>query len=519
MIRLSSPLSADSQQAATLQARRIGIDTYQEPVVYMRADCPVCRSEGFESQSRLQLLGNDHSFVATLNVVHGEGLLKHGEAGLSEVAWGLLGATTPCEIRVSHSEPVESFRHVRAKLFGHALADKELSGIVNDVAGRRYSDVQLSAFLAACAGDRMAGDEVVTLTRAMVEAGERLDWSQPAVFDKHCVGGLPGNRTTPIVVAIVTACGVVMPKTSSRAITSPAGTADTMETLTRVDLSLEAMRRVVDQEGGCLVWGGAVNLSPADDVLIRVERALDVDSEAQLVASVLSKKIAAGSTHTLIDIPTGPTAKVRDQATAERLGAVLRHTGAQLGLEVEIAITDGSQPIGRGIGPALEAHDVLAVLQGAPDAPDDLRDRAVLLAGKILERSGRAQAGHGSALALAVLKDGRAWQKFQAICNAQGGLRAPSVAEYRHVVVADQAGRVSAIDNRRLAKVAKLAGAPTAPAAGIELHVHLNDRVQAGAPVMTVHAEARGELIYALTYLNRHTDLMGISASDNEVRA
>lgn len=516
MIRLSSPLSVDSQQAAILQARRIGIDTYQEPVVYMRADCSICRAEGFESQSRLQLTGNDRSIIATLNIVHGDGLLKHGEAGLSEVAWNLLGATSPCPIRVSHPEPVESFRHVRAKLFGHTLAPNKFSDIVRDIAGRRYSDVQLSAFLAACVGDRMSGDEVVALTRSMVGAGEQLDWAQPAVFDKHCIGGLPGNRTTPIVVAIVTAFGIVMPKTSSRAITSPAGTADTMETLTRVDLSLEAMRRVVEQEGGCLVWGGAVDLSPADDVLIRVERVLDIDSEAQLVASVLSKKIAAGSTHALIDIPTGPTAKVRDQTTADRLASVLQYTGTRLGLDIEIAITDGSQPIGRGIGPALEAHDVLAVLQGGPDAPSDLRDRAALLAGKILERSGRSRAGEGAALALAALKDGRAWQKFLAICVAQGGLRAPPVAEHKHVVVADQTGRVSAIDNRRLARVAKLAGAPSAPAAGVELHVHLDDRVEAGAPVMTVHAESPGEMIYALNYLNQHTDLMQITDGDDE---
>lgn len=514
MIRLSAPLTPESQRDAVLQARPMGIDTYQEPVVYMRADCPVCRSEGFESQSRVRLTGNGRALVATLNIVRGDGLLDHGEAGLSEVAWAMLGAADRCPIRVSHPEPVESFRHVRAKLFGHALTATELHAIVDDVAERRYSDVQLSAFLTACVGDRMAGDEVVALTRAMVEAGERLDWSRPAVFDKHCVGGLPGNRTTPIVVAIATACGVVMPKTSSRAITSPAGTADVMETLTRVDLSLQAMRRVVERESGCLVWGGAVDLSPADDVLIRVERALDVDSEAQLVASVLSKKIAAGSTHAIIDIPTGATAKVRDRRTADRLARVLQHTGAELGLEVEIAVTDGAQPVGRGIGPALEARDVLAVLQGAPDAPGDLRARAVLLAGKILERSGRAQAGAGTALALTVLNDGRAWQKFQAICEAQGGLKTPPAAGHRHVVVAGHAGRVSAIDNRRLAKVAKLAGAPTAPAAGVELHVHLDDTVDEGAPVMTVHAEAPGELVYALGYLSRHADLMHITPDE-----
>lgn len=516
MIRVSPPLPRDGHRPATLNARPMGIDTYQEPVVYMRADCPVCRSEGFESQSRVRLAGNGRSLLATLNVVHGD-LLGHGDAGLSSVAWELLGAEAPCPVALSHPQPVESFRHVRAKLFGHALSPAELETIVRDVSERRYSDVQLSALLAACVGDRMSGEEVVALTRAMVAAGERLDWARPAVYDKHCVGGLPGNRTTPIVVAIVTACGIVMPKTSSRAITSPAGTADTMETLTRVDLSLDAMRSVVEQEGGCIVWGGAVDLSPADDILIRIERALDIDSEAQLVASVLSKKIAAGATHTVIDLPMGATAKVRDQETADRLSTVLRFTGAHLGLDVEIAVTDGSQPVGWGIGPALEARDVLAVLQGDSVAPEDLKARAAFLAGMILERSGRAAAGGGTAFAHAVLDDGRAWRKFQAICEAQGGLRTPPTAGHRQQVVSDKAGRVVAIDNRRLAKVAKLAGAPNAPAAGVDLHVHLGDTVQAGMPVMTIHAEAPGELTYALDYLVQHPDLLGIEDSDLEV--
>ncbi len=518
MIRVSALSAPATKEESGLLAIPMGIDTYQEPVVYMRADCPVCLSEGFESQSRVKLSSNGRSVVATLNVVRGE-LLDHGETGLSDAAWTLLGATSPCPVIVSHPEPVDSFRQVRAKLFGHALTPEQFEEIVSDVTNRRYTDVQLSAFLAGCVGDRMTSQEVVDLTRAMVEAGDRLDWGSAAVFDKHCVGGLPGNRTTPIVVAISTACGLVMPKTSSRAITSPAGTADTMETLTRVDLPLDRMRYVVEQEGGCLVWGGAVSLSPADDVLIRVERALDLDSEAQLVASVLSKKIAAGSTHAVIDIPTGPTAKVRDQATADRLSMVLRHTGTQLGLDVTITVTDGAQPIGRGIGPALEARDVLAVLQGTSDAPEDLRARAVLLAGTVLEMSGRASPNQGAVLAAEVLADGRAWQKFQAICEAQGGLNTPPVAAHRHDVLAAKSGRITAIDNRRLAKAAKLAGAPTAPAAGIELHVHLDDLVEADAPVMTVHAEAPGELAYSLRYLQEHTDLIRIEDDDQEVLA
>lgn len=510
MISASLPWAIGHQQSNVLLARAMGIDTYQEPVIYMRADCPVCRSEGFASQSRVRVSRNGLSLIATLNVVQSD-LLAHGQAGLSAIAWRMLGDNQAVEITLSHPEPVESFRYVRAKLFGHPLESEQFHAIVQDVAKRRYSDVQLSAFLTACVGERLDLDEVVSLTHAMVAAGERIFWGQKAVFDKHCVGGLPGNRTTPIVVAIVTACGVMMPKTSSRAITSPAGTADTMATMTSVDLSLPMMREVVEREGGCLVWGGGVNLSPADDVLIRVERALNIDSEAQLVASVLSKKIAAGSTHPVIDIPTGPTAKVRTREMANRLSQILRATGARLGLDVETIVTDGSQPVGRGIGPALEAHDVLAVLQCTPDAPKDLRSRAALLAGLILERSGQADVGQGVAHSLAVLNDGRAWKKFQAICQAQGGLRTPPVAAYQHEIVADKSGRVLQIDNRRLARVAKLAGAPTAPAAGVVMHVHVGDAVQAGSTVMTLHAEAPGELNYALTYLGEHADLMHIA--------
>jgi thymidine phosphorylase len=335
----------------------------------------------------------------------------------------------------------------------------------------------------------------------MVDAGERLDWPVQPIVDKHSVGGLPGNRTTPIVVAIVAAQGLTMPKTSSRAITSPAGTADVMETMTKVDLDVAAIRRVVERENGCLAWGGAVRLSPADDILIRVERPLDLDSEGQLVASVLSKKAAAGSTHVVIDIPVGSTAKVRSAEAARALAGRLVAVGRALDLTVQAVTSDGTQPVGRGIGPALEAHDVLAVLRNEPDAPQDLRERALLLAGRVLELSPDVVPGTGARLAGRLLDEGRALRKFEAICVAQGGFHTPTRALYTHPISADKTGRVVSIDNRRLARVAKLAGAPNAPAAGVELHAPLGTHVDAGAPLFTLHAEAPGELAYALGYI------------------
>ena len=345
----------------------------------------------------------------------------------------------------------------------------------------------------------------------MVSSGQRLHWDRPIVADKHSVGGLPGNRTTPIIVAICAALGLTIPKTSSRAITSPAGTADTMETLAPVDLDERTIRATVEREGGCIAWGGAVALSPADDILIRIERALDIDSEGQMIASIMSKKIAAGITHLVVDMPVGPTAKVRSTASAEALEKGLTEVARAFGVRMRVVRGDGTQPIGRGVGPSLEARDVLAVLRLEPGAPMDLRERALSLAGALLELAGKVPHGQGKDEAARALNDGRAWAKFQRICAAQGGMREPVIASHRQCLTAPRAGTVTAIDNRRIARLAKLAGAPEDKAAGLELHVRIGDRLNSGDPLCTVHAEAEGELAYAMSYAAANADLFGIT--------
>jgi thymidine phosphorylase len=505
----------DTPRASTLPvlvARRLGLLSQQDPIVLMREDSPVCRSEGHAPRSQVLLMAHGREVTATLYQISGGHLLQLDQAGLSEAAWHRLGVVDGDQIQVRHPPALTSMSSVRGRVYGKRLGARAMHAIIADVAAGRYSDVHLAAFLTACSALPLDRDEVVHLTRAMVETGERLTWDAPIVIDKHSVGGLPGNRTTPIVVAIVAANGLVIPKTSSRAITSPAGTADTMETLTNVDLDLAAMRRVVGQEGGCLAWGGAVRLSPADDVLIRVERVLDIDTEGQLVASVLSKKIAAGSTHVVLDIPIGPTAKVRSHDDADVLVETLTDVARQCGVEVRCVRTDGGQPVGRGIGPALEARDVLAVLRGAPDAPADLRRRACLLAGAALELAGRSSAGEGVRLAEQTLADGRAWAKFQAICEAQGGLREPPRSSVSRPLLAPHAGRVMAMNNRTLSRLAKLAGAPDDKAAGVELHVRLGDEVAAGDALLTVHSDAPGELAYALDYAAANPAMLSLEA-------
>lgn len=302
-------------EPARLRLRRLGIDTYREHVIYMRSDCHVCLSEGFAARSRVRIAINGKSLLATLNVVRSD-LLGKEEAGLSEAAWQMLSAREGDVVDVRHPHPINSESFVRAKAYGERLGAAAFDAIVRDIAAGEYSELQLAAFVTACVGDRLDVEETTALARAMIAVGDRIAWPYPIVADKHSVGGLPGNRTTMIVVPIIAALGLPIPKTSSRAITSPAGTADTMETVAPVDLDLARMRRVVEKEGACIVWGGAVQLSPADDILIQVERPLDFDSDGQLVASVLSKKAAVGSTHLVIDMPVGPTAKVRSPAAA-----------------------------------------------------------------------------------------------------------------------------------------------------------------------------------------------------------
>lgn len=492
-----------------LKARRLGLFTHDQAVVIMRTDCPACHSAGLSSRSHVQVYAGDRSIYAELLQIDSE-LLELDTIGMSQTAWDLLGVEEGDEVEVSHPPALTSLSHIRSRIYGNRFDYEGISAIIDDVVARRYTDVHLAAFLTASATPPLDTQETIYLTKAMIGAGERLDWNKDIVLDKHCVGGLPGNRTTPLVVAIVTAHRLTMPKTSSRAITSPAGTADTMETMTPVDLELDKLKKVVREQGGCMAWGGAVQLSPADDVFIRIERDLDIDTEGQLVASVLSKKVATGSTHVVIDIPIGPTAKVRSIEAADQLSELLTTVGKEFGLTVACVYTDGTQPVGKGIGPALEALDVLAVLRNEENAPQDLRERAAVLAGLALEIGGVAAKGDGTALALETIANGRAWEKFRDICIAQGGLNIPEVGDHVYTVTAPFDGVVSNIDNRNLARVAKLAGAPRSTGAGIYMDVRLGDPVKKGQSLFKVYAGAPGELAYAVEFSEQAETMVDI---------
>lgn len=484
-----------------LVLRRVAIDTYRENVAYLNRDCGVYRAEGFQALSKVEVRANGRHILATLNVVDDPSIVDCGELGLSEDAFAQLDMEDGHTVSVSQAEPPESMGALFRKINGERLGREDFQAIVRDIAQHHYSKIELTAFLVATNRGEMDREEVYFLTEAMVASGRRLDWHAPLVVDKHCIGGIPGNRTSMLVVPIVAAHGMLCPKTSSRAITSPAGTADTMEVLANVALPFDKLSEIVREHRGCLAWGGTADLSPADDVLISVERPLSLDSPAQMVASILSKKIAAGSTHLVLDIPIGPTAKVRSMPDAQRLRRLFEYVASRLHLSLDVVITDGRQPIGFGVGPVLEARDVMRVLENDPRAPIDLRQKALRLAGRLIECDPDVRGGDGFAIARDILDSGRALARMNAIIEAQGSHgfdhNHPKLGALTFEVLADAAGVVTGIDNLQIARVARLAGAPKVKGAGVDLLRKLGDAVATGDALYRVHAEFHTDRTFA----------------------
>lgn len=492
-----------------LALRRVPVDTYRESVAYLHRDCEVYRAEGFQALSKVEVRANGRCILATLNVVEGDSIVACGELGLSIDAFALLGVEDGKPVSVSQAEPPASIPALHRKIAGERLDRDDFRQIVRDIAERRYSKIELTAFVVACNQGELDREEVYYLSDAMAVSGRLLNWHERLVVDKHCIGGIPGNRTSMLVVPIVAAHGMLCPKTSSRAITSPAGTADTMEVLAQVEMPFQRLADIVREHRGCLAWGGTADLSPADDVLISVERPLSIDSPGQMVASILSKKLAAGSTHLVIDIPVGPTAKVRSMPEAQRLRKLFEYVGGRLGLVLDVVITDGRQPIGNGIGSMLEARDVMRVLEGNPDAPNDLRQKALRLAGRMLEFDPDVRGGDGFAIARDILDSGRALSKMQDIIRAQGDRHfdhhSPSLGKLCFDVLAVADGVVVAIDNLQLARIARLAGAPKVAGAGVDLLRKLGDPVRCGEVLYRVHASYASDRDFAKQACERDT--------------
>jgi putative thymidine phosphorylase len=459
---------------------------------------------------RLRISRGNRFAIAVLDIAESEKAVKRGSIGLMEEVLKKIGAKQGSAVNICLEEKPKSIALIKKKLDGEKLSSDDMNVIVQDIVDNKLTSVEITYFVSAGYTRGLDMDETISLTKAMISTGKTLRVDCYPVVDKHCIGGVAGNRTTMVVVPILVAAGYCVPKTSSRSITSPAGTADTMEVLCNVNFDIDEIRKMVDKVRGCIVWGGAVNLAPADDKIITVEHPLSVDAEGQLLASILAKKGSVSATHVLIDIPVGRGAKIKRLDKAKRLKKLFIKVGKKIGMRIKVIVTDGSQPIGNGIGPALEARDVLWLLQNDPRAPQDLRHKSLMLAAEIMHDYPLSgwKARHGFRFAKDLLDSGKAWEAMLKIMTAQGlKVSDPArikIGKHSHDFVAPHDGMITHIDNVSISRIARVAGAPFDKGAGIYLYRHAGERVRKGEKIFTIYAENRQKLAYAKDYLKQY---------------
>ncbi|MBD3263368.1 AMP phosphorylase [Candidatus Woesearchaeota archaeon] len=448
------------------------------------------------SGDRVRVMAEGKYVVAVVDIAK---KLKNKDIGVYDEVRETLNLNPGQIVTVEPEEIPESIGSIKKKLDNKEINVDEIYNIVNDIVDNILTQPEIAYFVAAAYTHGFSMKETEHLTKAMAETGDILKWKKKPIVGKHCIGGVAGNRTTMLIVPIITAAGLMMPKTSSRSITSPSGTADTMEVLADVSFeSTKEIKDIVKKAGGCMVWGGALKLAPADDAIVKVEHSLELDPTPMLLASITSKKYVEGDTHVLIDIPVGRFAKCSAKRF-KQLKKKFENLGKRLGIKVKVIKTEGEEPIGNGLGPALEAKDILWVLQGHEKGPKDLEEKALTMAGILLELSGKVKKGQGKKKAKKLLESGKALEKMKEIIKAQGGnpnIKPENikVGKYTYNFKANKSGKIKILNDDRISRIARFAGAPKSKGAGVYLYVHKDAKVKKGDKLFTIYAESDWKL-------------------------
>ena len=451
---------------------------------------------------RVQVLNENTGVSVAAFVSTTTTLIPQGTVGVYRITNEKLAVEDGHLVEVRLADRPSSLQFIKKKMDGERLTKDETFAVIRDVVNHDITPAELTAYITACYINALDMDEVEHLTRAMVETGEQISFHTHPIVDKHSIGGVPGNKISLLVVPIIAASGLKIPKTSSRAITGAGGTADLMEVLAPVGFSAEEVQKMTLKVGGAIVWGGATNIAPADDRIIIQEYPFRIDARGQMLASVMAKKYAVGADLVVIDIPVGQGAKVANVMEGRKMAREFIELGERLNMRVKCALTYADSPVGRSIGPKLEVREALRILEGG-DTPGSLLQKSAAIAGIALEMSGKAPLGTGSQMAVDILKSGAALAKFREIIEIQGG--DPSVksedispGKYEFVVNAPASGYVVEMNNQSLISMARNAGAPHDRGAGILLHAKKGNRVEKGEPIFTIYAERSWRLQKAI---------------------
>jgi len=455
-------------------------------------------------EDRVLITNKNKSIISIVDIAYSMRTVPAGYIMIYQESAKKLDVSENPYVSIELADKPSSLKYIRKKLEGKTLTKNEYFTIISDIVKDKLTDIELTYFVAACSAHNLSLKEIKYLINAIVNTGITIKPKSDIIVDKHCVGGVPGNRTTMIVIPIVAAAGYTFPKTSSRAITSPAGTADTMECLCNVSLDKNKIKAILNKVNACLVWGGALNLAPADDKIIRIEHPLSIDVSGLLLSSVISKKISVSTNHLLIDIPWGPGSKIENKSRALNMKKSFETIAKSLKIKIKVVLTDGSKPIGKGIGPALEAIDGLKVLNNNSDAPKDLIEKSVFLAGELFDLIGRTKKGDGKKLAIKLLKDGSALKKMNEILEFQGKIEQIKPGKYTKTVYAYKSGIIKHLDNKFISRIATLAGAPQDKGAGLYIYKNKNSKVTKRTKILTIYSNSRTKLNYSIKFYKKY---------------
>jgi len=482
----------------TFKSKFLGLEAGGKSIIVLNRED--AEDLGVLSLGRARISANGKELNAIVNTA--TKLIEKGVVGVYEEVKNSLNLREGEDVDINIAPFPSSVYSIRNKLSGRKLTYEEILEIVKDMVKGNLSEIEIASFVTALHIFGLDLDEATSLSLSMVETGNTLKINRKPIVDKHSIGGVPGDKTTLLVVPIIAASGLTIPKSSSRSITSAAGTADRAEVLMPVSLGIEEIRDVVEKTNGCIIWGGALDLAPADDIFVRIEHPLSIDP--LLLPSIMGKKKAVGAELLVIDIPTGRGTKVKTIGEADLLAKDFIELARRLGIKAQCAVTYGEQPVGRAIGPALEAKEALNTIMGGADTLD-LVDKAIEIAGILIGMSGKS---NGKEVALEILKSGRAERKLREIIEAQGG--EPNVkpedipvGDQKFTVRSEDEGYLLWIDNSSLVEIARLAGAPKDKGAGILLHKKIGDTVAKNEPLLTVYAEKNLKLQRALDDFER----------------
>jgi len=433
-----------------------------------------------------------------------DSFIQQGAIGLFEEVSNVLKVKEGSVVSVKFVSTLESLEFIKKKMDGLVLSEQEINQIVKDLNEGKLSEIEASAFISSVYINGFNLEETVAMTKALIANGNKLKIDKSPIVDKHSVGGTNG-RASMIIVPILAAGGFYCPKTSSRSITSSSGTADSMEVLAPVSLSVDQIKNITKKVGGVIAWGGAVALAPADDKIIKLEHPLSLDPEGQVIASVMAKKAAVGSEYVVIDIPVGVNVKIKSREKAVSMAKKFVAVGKELGMQVEAVITNGNEPSGPAFGPALESKHALMIMEGK--LFDNLAQKSCELAGVIFEMIGKSKKDEGFRHAKALLEEGSALKKFNEIVAAQGGKPKSSdqiaFGKFSHDVVAHEDGEISGLSIKVLTKIARLAGAPGDKYAGVWLNYSVGDKVKKGNIIYKIYSNSKAKLDASVSFCEK----------------